>query len=61
MKTKKSLLKINYSGELVESTDSGRTWKLTSKSWSFSDISKGYKQESKKNWNKYINEQEAKQ
>lgn len=59
MKTKKSILKINFNGELVESTDAGRTWKLTSRAWNFSDISKCYKKESKENWKKYNNEQEA--
>ncbi|MCT3917532.1 hypothetical protein HZQ04_15835 [Elizabethkingia anophelis] len=50
MKTIKKILKINSNGELVEYNDKLRRFELTSRSWSWSDISPEYLEESKENY-----------
>lgn len=52
MKTKKPILKINNSGELVEFNNLLKRWEIVSRSWSWSDITTGYIRESKKNYKK---------
>ena len=52
MKTEKQILKIDTNGNLVAyNTKLGR-FELTSRSWSWSDITKGYKRSSKVNYKK---------
>lgn len=46
----KSFLKINANGELVQYNESLRIWEVSNKSWTWADISKGYKRESKRNY-----------
>lgn len=52
MQIKKQTLKINSNGELVEFNEKLRRWELTSRSWSWSDISPEYLEESKENYEK---------
>ena len=52
MKTIKKTLKINSNGELVELNTKLNRWELTSKAWSWSDISAEYLEESKENYEK---------
>lgn len=52
MKTITKILKINSNGELVEYNQRLRRFELTSRSWSWSDITPEYLKESKENYNK---------
>ena len=49
MKAIKKILKINSNGELVEWNEKLRRFELTSRAWSWSDISPEYLEESKDN------------
>jgi hypothetical protein len=50
MTAKTRILKINADGNLVEWNNGLRRFELTSRSWSWSDITKGYVRESKRNY-----------
>lgn len=50
MKTKTKILKINVDGSLVEWNGKLNRFELTSRTWSWSDITYGYVQESKRNY-----------
>ena len=47
-------LKINKYGNLVEFNPTLKRWELSSRSWTWSDISKGYIRESKRNYKNAI-------
>lgn len=49
MRTKK-ILKINSDGMLVEFNNSLNRFEIVSRSWSWNDITKGYRRESRKNY-----------
>lgn len=46
----KKILKINRDGFLVEWNNNLRRFELTSRAWSWSDITPGYVRESRKNY-----------
>lgn len=46
---KKTILKIDINGSLVELNERLNRWEICSRSWSWDDISKGYKRESRRN------------
>lgn len=50
MKATTKILKINSNGELVEWNEKLRRFELTSRSWSWSDISPEHLEESKANY-----------
>ena len=47
---KKRILKINSSGELVQWNHSLNRWEIVSRSWNWTDITAGYRLESKRNY-----------
>ena len=46
----KPILRINDDGDLLELNTNLNRWELSSRSWSWDDISKGYKAESRRNY-----------
>lgn len=50
MKAKNKILRINSEGSLVEWNDKLNRFELTSRAWSWSDITPGYVRESKRNY-----------
>ncbi len=50
MKATSKVLKINSQGDLVEFNPNLNRFELTSRSWSWSDITPGYIRESKRNY-----------
>ena len=50
MKKIKQILKIDRNGDLVCYNEKLGRFELTSRSWSWSDITKGYVRESKRNY-----------
>ena len=50
MKATKQLFKINADGNLVTYNDKLNRWELTSRSWTWDDITPGYKRDSKRNY-----------
>ena len=50
MKAKTKILKINSEGSLVELNDRLNRFELTSRAWSWSDITPGHVRESKRNY-----------
>lgn len=50
MRTKKSILKINSEGVLVEYNTRLKRFEYSSRPWSWDDITPGYKRESRKNY-----------
>jgi hypothetical protein len=50
MKASKTILKINADGNLVTYNERLNRWELTSRSWTWDDITPGYKRESKRNY-----------
>lgn len=46
----KPILRIDEDGDLLELNTKLNRWELSSRSWSWDDISKGYKAESRRNY-----------
>ena len=50
----KIILRIDDDGDLLELNTKLNRWELSNRSWCWNDIAKGYKQESKRNYNNKI-------
>ena len=48
--TGKPILRIDEDGDLLELNTQLNRWELSSRSWSWDDIAKGYKAESRRNY-----------
>ena len=48
------ILRIDDDGDLLELNTKLNSWELSNRSWCWNDIAKGYKQESKRNYNNKI-------
>ena len=48
------ILRIDDDGDLLELNTKLNRWELSNRSWCWNDIAKGYKQESKRNYNNKI-------